>query len=101
MSWSVSSESLVSVSTYAKGKNFKSLMDLYLAGEPVEIVFDGIAESGVPDTGYEPDGTGDGFQGYQGKALITSLTLNAPLDDNASYTVEFQGDGELKEYTAA
>lgn len=98
MSWSVSSDSLVGTN---EGKSFDDIMDLYLAGAKVDIVFDGVTADGVPTGGFSPIGTADNFQGYKGQVLITSLTLNAPLEDNASYTVEFTGCGELSKYTAS
>ena len=97
MSWSVSSESLVGT---GEGQGWGDIMDLYLAGEKVELVFDGVAADGAPAGGYSPAASGDDFQGLKGQALITSLTVNAPLEDNATYTVEFTGCGLLEKYTA-
>ena len=97
MSWTVSSESLVGTS---EGHAWGDIMDLYLAGEKVELVFDGVTSDGAPVGGFVPAGSGDDFQGLKGQALITSLTLNAPLEDNATYTVEFTGCGQLEKYTA-
>lgn len=96
MSWSVSSESLVGVN---EGHGWGDIMDLYLAGEKVELVFDSVASDGAPAGGFTPAGSDD-FQGLKGQALITSLTLNSPLEDNATYTVEFTGVGQLEKYTA-
>ena len=97
MSWSVSSESLVGT---GEGQGFGDIMDLYLKGEKVELVFDGVASDGAPAGGFVPAASGDDFQGLKGTALITSLTLNAPLEDNGTYTVEFTGCGALEKYTA-
>ena len=97
MSWTVSSESLVGT---GEGQGWGDIMDLYLAGEKVELVFDGVASDGAPVGGFTPAASGDDFQGLKGQALITSLTVNAPLDDNATYTVEFSGTGPLEKYTA-
>lgn len=97
MSWSVSSESLVGTN---EGHGWGDIMDLYLAGEKVELVFDGVTDDGAPVGGFSPASSGDDFQGLKGQALITSLTLNAPLEDNSSYTVEFTGCGQLEKYTA-
>lgn len=97
MSWTVSSESLVGT---GEGQGFGDIMDLYLAGEKVELVFDGVTSDGAPSGGFTPAGSGDEFQGLKGQALITSLTLNAPLEDNSTYTVEFTGVGPLEKYTA-
>lgn len=97
MSWTVSSESLVGT---GEGHGWGDIMDLYLAGEKVELVFDGVTTDGAPVGGFTPAGSGDDFQGLKGQALITSLTVNAPLDDNATYSVEFSGTGPLEKYTA-
>ena len=97
MSWTVSSESLVGTN---EGHGWGDIMDLYLAGEKVELVFDGVTADGAPSGGFTPAGSGDDFQGLKGQALITSLTLNAPLEDNSTYTVEFTGTGPLEKYTA-
>ena len=97
MSWTVSSESLVGT---GEGQGWGDIMDLYLAGEKVELVFDGVASDGAPSGGFTPAASGDDFQGLKGQALITSLTLNAPLEDNGTYTVEFSGCGALEKYTA-
>ena len=96
MSWTVSSESLVGTN---EGHGWGDIMDLYLAGEKVELVFDGVTADGAPAGGFTPAGSGDEFQGLKGQALITSLTLNSPLDDNATYTVEFSGCGSLEKYS--
>ena len=97
MSWSVSSESLVGT---GEGHGWGDIMDLYLAGEKVELVFDGVTTDGAPVGGFSPAASGDDFQGLKGQALITSLTLNAPLEDNGTYSVEFSGTGPLEKYTA-
>ena len=97
MSWSVSSESLVGTN---EGHGWGDIMDLYLAGEKVELVFDSVTSYRSPVGGFTPAASGDDFQGLKGQALITSLTLNASLDDNATYTVEFSGTGPLEKYTA-
>ena len=97
MSWSVSSESLVGTN---EGQSWGDIMDLYLKGEKVELVFDGVTSDGAPVGGFSPAASGDDFQGLKGQALITSLTLNSPLEDNSTYTVEFTGVGQLEKYTA-
>ena len=97
MSWTVSSESLVGSN---EGHGWGDIVDLYLKGEKVELVFDGVTSDGAPVGGFSPAASGDDFQGLKGQALITSLTVNAPLEDNATYTVEFTGVGPLEKYTA-
>lgn len=38
---------------------------------------------------------------YSGSALITDFPLEAPYDDNVTYSVSFQGDGALTKTAAA
>ena len=45
----------------------------------------------VPEGGWTPIATGQ----YKGKAIITSLEVNAPNGDNATYTATFTGVGAL------
>ena len=45
----------------------------------------------VPETGWLPMTTGQ----YKGKVVITSLELNAPNGDNATFTASFEGVGAL------
>lgn len=40
-----------------------------------------------------------GDQYYKGKAYITSLSLDAPSEENATYSYTFEGTGALTEYT--
>lgn len=37
--------------------------------------------------------------GFTGKAIITSLSIEAPYDDALTYAVEFEGTGALEEVT--
>ena len=50
----------------------------------------------VPSMGWTP-GTGC----RTGEAIITSLELNMPNNDKASFTVTFTGTGPLTKYTPA
>ncbi len=45
----------------------------------------------VPEGGWTPVTTGQ----YKGKVVITSLELNAPNGDNATFTASFEGVGAL------
>lgn len=45
----------------------------------------------VPVGGWTPLTTGQ----YKGKVIITSLEVNAPDGDNATYTATFEGVGAL------
>lgn len=95
LSFSGTSENLYSVD--GEGNNFDGLFDIMIAKTPVDAVFSLKAETGtdVPTGGWSPK-TGSG---YKGKVVITSLNLNAPNGDYATYTVQFQGVGALTKVT--
>lgn len=97
MSWTCTSENLFS--TDGAGNNFADLFDYMIAGSAVTVVL-GIASGNtenVPASGWSQD-VAQTY--YQGKALINSLQLNAPMGDNASYTVEMTGVGGLSRVAA-
>nr|DAX48666.1 MAG TPA: major tail protein [Caudoviricetes sp.] len=94
LSWSMSSENLFS--TEPEGLGYENLFKLMTDQVEVTVVF-GLEKTyknkpnSVPKNGWLPNTSGI----YSGKALITSLSLSAPVDDNATYSVELQGVGEL------
>ena len=89
LSWSASTENLYSLD--GKGSNFDDLFDMMIAKTPIDAVFAPKSEAttDVPENGWTSSG------GYKGKAVITSLSLNAPNGDYATYTAQFQGVGAL------
>lgn len=91
LSWSASSENLFSED--GAGENFDDLFDLMIAKTPITAVFAKKKETttDVPDTGW----TNGNAPAYEGKVVITSLSLNAPNGEYASYSVQFQGVGAL------
>lgn len=95
LSWTASSENLYSLD--GEGDNFDDLYDLMVAKEPFAITFSKKSETttDVPEGGWtssKPD--------YEGKGMITSLELNAPNGEYATYTVQITGVGALKKVTA-
>lgn len=92
LSWTVTSENFYSVD--AEGQNFSDLFALYAAGTTVDLKFGIAADSstGVTTGGWTPQTTG---QYFSGKAVITSLDLNASVSERASFSVTFQGKGPL------
>lgn len=101
--WEMSSDNL-----YSEG-DFNSLFLAWKSGEPVAMVFDLAKESDtatdedgdgllVPSTGWTPKGGSSG-KGLKGSAYITNIDVNAPDGDNATYSVTFQGIGEIQENT--
>lgn len=89
LSWTLSSENLYSEA------DFNSLVDAWMKREKLLVAFD-IATNANSDAGKPADGWQIGTAGYEGYVIITSLTANAPDGENATYSVTFDGAGELK-----
>ena len=92
LSWTITSENFYAET--AEGKTFKDLFAYYSAGTVLDIKFGTAATSttGVPSGGWVAPASGTVLSG---KAIITSLDLNAPVDDNASVSITFTGKGAL------
>jgi len=60
-------------------KTVRSLWDTWAAGVEVDVLF------------------GNGTKNYYGKGLITSLSIDAGVEENATYSVTIQGTGTLSE----
>lgn len=92
LSWTITSENFYAET--AEGKTFKDLFAYYSAGTVLDIKFGTAATSttGVPTGGWVAPASGTVLSG---KAIITSLDLNAPVDDNASVSITFTGKGAL------
>ena len=91
LSWTASSENLYCEE--GAGDRFDDLFSLMVAKTPIDAVFARKAEAttDVPVAGW----TKGSAPTYEGKVVITSLSLNAPNGEYASYTVQFQGVGAL------
>lgn len=92
LSWSITSENFYAET--CEGKTFADLFAYYTAGTVLDLKF-GTADTsttGVPTNGWVVPSSGTVFSG---KAIITSLDLNAPVDDQVSCSVTFQGKGAL------
>lgn len=97
--WSMSSDNL-----YTE-EDFHTLFTAWKSGTPVTLVWD-IAASDVPapntdglvvpSGGWKAKGSG---KGLTGQAYISNISVNAPDGDNATYSVDFSGIGELNTYT--
>ena len=104
LSWSGKSENLYSDSK--AGVGYLELFELMKARTPITGVFalegnstnlaDGKLGE-VPTAGWTPK-AGDGLTGQM---IITNLELNAPNGDNATFSVDFTGVGELKKVTGS
>ena len=92
LTWSITSENFYAETS--EGKTFADLFAYYSAGTVLDIKFGTASSSttGVPSGGWAVPSAGTVLSG---KAIITSLDLNAPVDDNASCSVTFQGKGAL------
>ena len=98
MSWTANSENLMG--NESQGYSYDELFALMIAREPVEVRFALEGDSTdynankldtVPTGGWKPVAT----KYYEGKALITALTKNAPNGDKASFTCDLTGIGAL------
>ena len=94
--WSADSSHLMSVD----GADFKALFDAQAAGSPVTVVFGPVTDaSGATaqqkgQTSYVVADTTAGFK-YTGSAIITSLSVGAPVDGQATFQINLQGTGNL------
>lgn len=95
--WSVSTENLMAFED-AEGATIEKLWQIYTSGEKVEIRLGVAAKSttGVPTSGWTQVTSGYDASYWHGDAIITSLTVNAPNGDNASFSAEFTGKGALE-----
>lgn len=91
LSWSASSENIYTED--GAGNMFNDLFDLMILKTPIDAVFAKKLETtiDVPRQGWTSKAPT-----YEGKVVITSLTLNAPNGEHASYTAQFQGVGALQ-----
>ena len=90
--WSITTENFYA--NDAEGITFADLYSYYAAGTTLNVKF-GVAAnstSGVPTGGWQAPTTGDVLSG---KVIITSIDMNAPVDDNASFSITFTGKGAL------
>lgn len=81
-SWSVEAEGLQDFGDSATDQNFDDLFAKLIARDSVKISF---------TTGA----TGE-YQ-YRGDAFITSLSMDAPMEDNVTYSISLEGTGALTE----
>lgn len=97
LTWEITSENLYC------DDNYDELFDIMVAKEPVTVAFAKVSnydENGLTSVGgtvsaWTPDTTN-----YRsGKAVITSLTVNANTGENATYSVTFTGAGPLVKAT--
>lgn len=92
LTWTITSENFYA--NTAEGITFADIFGYYAAGTVLDLKFGVAADSstGVPTGGWVVPSTGTVLQG---QAIISSIDVNAPVDDNASFSVTFQGKGAL------
>ena len=92
LTWEISNESLHTVDTRTIDWTYDAQFEKMVAGNPVDVCF-GVPTNanttGLPDAGWTSPGT------YTGKATITSLELNGPVDGDATVSVSLTGYGAL------
>lgn len=114
ISWELSSENVFPLDADGADSEFSKLFEYMTSRSAVTVYFGMKDETGS----YSGSTNGDGLvQGkgtitednwsktkssflYTGKVIITSLTLNAPNGEEASYSATFQGVGALTKATA-
>ena len=95
LNWSATSDNLYSVD--GEGNNFEDLYDIMIAKTPVQAVFclkSQMNLTDVPTGGWTPS-----VPKYVGNVVITSLEVNAPNGEYATFTAQFTGVGALEKKT--
>ena len=107
LSWNMSSENLFAYD--GEGKTAVDLLDVMTLGQAVDVVFT-INKKGtaventiglsVTEGGWIPTDTAGDIQ-LTGKAFVQNIDINAPNGDNATFSVQLEGTGELQKVTVA
>lgn len=96
LSWSATSENIFS--DEGEGNTYADLFDAMIAKTPIDAVFslrnEDDSVTTVPSGGWNPKAPK-----YTGKVVITSLSLNAPNGEFATFTANFNGVGALEKKT--
>lgn len=92
LSWTITSENFYA--NTVEGIGFADIWGYYAAGTVLDLKFGVAADSttGVPTGGWAVPATGTVLAG---KAIVSSVDVNAPVDDNASFSITFTGKGPL------
>lgn len=97
--WNASSENVVGANEKVTNEMvYAELMDAMLAGTVLDVEMDLMqnATGAIPETGWTPDTTTNkAFAAYGGKCLIESVNMSAPVDGNATVSVNFKAVGPL------
>ena len=96
VSWEATTENLYSEE--GEGNTYADLFDAMIAKTPIPAIFSLKNEAStvttVPSGGWNPKAPK-----YQGNVIITSLQLNAPNGEYATFTANFKGVGALTKVT--
>lgn len=96
ISWEATTENLYSEE--GEGNTYADLFDAMIAKTPIPAIFSLKNEAStvttVPSGGWTPKAPK-----YQGNVIITSLQLNAPNGEYATFTANFKGVGALTKVT--
>lgn len=92
LSWNATSDNLFVLTDYT------TLVNAMISRAEVEIQFSSV--TGKEDGLGESDSWTPNKDGYKGKAIITSIDVNASDGENATYTVSFEGTGALTAVSA-
>lgn len=94
ISWDMSCDALYSVDADVTGKNGVDALDMVLAQAKVAVVFEQAngEKNRVPVSGAAI---------YSGNAWVNDISINAANRQNASYTIQLTGDGQLTKSTPA
>ena len=98
LSWTITTEAFYA--NEAEGVTFATLFGYYAAGTTLKVKFAIAADNsnGVPSGGWVPPSSGFILSG---DVVITSLDVNAPTSENASFAMTMTGKGALTGTTAA
>jgi TP901-1 family phage major tail protein len=96
ITWEVTTENLFTETDY------DSLFSAMIAKTPIDIVFAKAGNydaNGLKDVGTGTTAAWTKSNGYKGKAIISSLSVNANTGENATYSATFTGVGALVKET--
>lgn len=94
LSWTATSENLYSAD--GAGNNYADLFDALVGKKKLKAVFCTRATETPDDTKVPADGWNvSTTNSYEGEVVITSLELNAPNGEYATFTAQFTGIGAL------
>lgn len=94
LDWTAGCEALACYDGYT----YKDIFALFVARAPVTIQIAGRDAVDANDN-WTAEQVGDTY--FEGDALIANLPLNMPNNEDATFSISFEGTGELKPLTVA